>query len=173
MYLGLLTICTVAPRPTAGHELNAGDPLTGAQSTMTSGWNLQVWQFVTIVPPLPDLHVAKVFGLPVVAWVGTTFTAADDVVNQGRGAAPPSMVRYFLSLDTTRTDSDTGLTGGRPVPSLSSGWSSSGTVFLTIPAGTSEGHYFMIACADGNQQVPESNETNNCTPSLRRLQVRQ
>jgi subtilase family serine protease len=40
------------------------------------------------------------------------------------------------------------------------------TTALTIPAGTAAGSYYLIAKADGDTLVPETNETNNTRVSL-------
>ncbi|HEX4568006.1 MAG TPA: CARDB domain-containing protein, partial [Vicinamibacterales bacterium] len=53
------------------------------------------------------------------------------------------------------------LLGVRPAGALTAGAGSSGTTSLTIPAGTATGVYYVIAVADYNMQVGETNETNN------------
>jgi sugar lactone lactonase YvrE len=148
------------------------DPATGAQSVLTSGGSFQGPGFVAIVPrSLPDLREIRVFGFPRVSSVGASFTVSDSVVNSGTANAPTSAVRYFLSLDATPSSGDTELTGGRIVPALAPTLSSSGSADVTIPSGTSPGHYFVMACADGDHQILESNEANNCKASLRKIRV--
>ena len=51
--------------------------------------------------------------------------------------------------------------GSRPVPSLNPGISSAGSTSVVIPAEKAPGSYFLIANADGDGSVPESNEGNN------------
>ena len=47
------------------------------------------------------------------------------------------------------------------MPSLNPGTASAGSTNVVIPAGTAPGSYFLIANADGDGSVPESNEGNN------------
>ena len=47
------------------------------------------------------------------------------------------------------------------MPSLNPGTASAGSTNVVIPAGTAPGNYFLIANADGDGSVPESNENNN------------
>ena len=74
-------------------------------------------------------------------------------------------VRRNVFLDA----GDVQLPAGRAVPSLAAGASSAGTTTVTIPAGTAPGYYYVIAVADGDHVVTESQETNN--RSLRAIQV--
>jgi subtilase family serine protease len=57
------------------------------------------------------------------------------------------------------------LTGTRPVPALEPGAVSTGTVTVTVPTTTTVGTYYLLACADGQAVVAESNEANNCIAS--------
>ncbi len=47
------------------------------------------------------------------------------------------------------------------MPSLNPGTASAGSTSVVIPAGTAPGSYFLIANADADGSVPESNENNN------------
>src|SRR5206468_1907433 len=48
---------------------------------------------------------------------------------------------------------------------------SSGTVTVTVSAGTAGGTYFLLACADDTLVVPETNESNNCKASATQVTV--
>ena len=63
------------------------------------------------------------------------------------------------------------LTGTRSVPALAPGGQSQGTVNVTVPVGTAAGTYFLIACADDLGVVQESQEGNNCWPSMTTVAV--
>ena len=53
------------------------------------------------------------------------------------------------------------LLGGRSLAGLVPGGSSAGATNVTIPAGTANGIYFIVARADDLNQAFESNEGNN------------
>jgi hypothetical protein len=93
---------------------------------------------------------------------GTSFAVVDTTHNLGAAAAGPTTTRYYLSLDTAKSPSDTLLTGGRAVPGLAAGASHSGTVTVTIPAATPPNTYFVLACADAPSMLAETDENNNC-----------
>src|SRR5437870_979639 len=93
-----------------------------------------------------------------------------SVQNIGSAAAPASTTRYYLSTTTSKSGARL-LTGSRAVPSLASSATSSGTVTLTVSAGTAGGTYFLLACADDTLVVPETNENNNCKASTTKTTV--
>src|SRR5262249_7531589 len=47
------------------------------------------------------------------------------------------------------------------VPALGAGVASVGATSLTLPVGTAAGTYYVLARADGEGSVPETNESNN------------
>jgi subtilase family serine protease len=103
-------------------------------------------------------------GTPIAA-PGTTFSVTDTVHNLGPGTSTSSRTRYYLSLDAVRGAGDTLLTGTHSVPSLAAGASHTATVKVTIPAGIALDAYFLLACADDQSTVVESDEGNNCAVS--------
>jgi subtilase family serine protease len=109
----------------------------------------------------PDL-VVTALTVPAGAGAGTTITVTDTTQNQGGGAAPASTTRFYLSTDFYWDAGDTPL-GGRAVPALAAGASHTGTASLVIPAGTPAGSYYVVARADGDQLVAETEEGNNVT----------
>src|SRR5437667_377498 len=90
------------------------------------------------------------------------------ITANGNGAASPA--RYYLSTTTSKSGARL-LTGSRAVPSLASSATSSGTVTVTVSAGTAGGTYFLLACADDTLVVPETNESNNCKASTTKTTV--
>ena len=58
----------------------------------------------------------------------------------------------------SKSADDTLLTGSHSVHGLDPGASHSATVTVTIPAATPPNAYFLLACADGQNAVAESNE---------------
>jgi hypothetical protein len=119
----------------------------------------------------PDLIETFISNPPLSLKVGNPFSSTDTVKNQGNVAAGDSVTRYYLSKNTIKDSGDVRLTGGRFVVGLAPGVSSIGSVEVTIPLGTAEGVYYLLACADDMEAVDETNDTNNCIPSGHTVQV--
>ena len=109
----------------------------------------------------PDLSVST----PIVAGdnllLGTTFTMAVTVTNQGSGGSAATTLRYYSSTDATVTTSDTEL-GTDAVVGLAADATSDQTVELTSP--TADGTYYYGACVDAVSG--ESDTANNCSKAL-------
>jgi subtilase family serine protease len=101
--------------------------------------------------------------LTVPAKGGGAITVSDTTKNQGTIDVPSSMVRFYLSTNLVLDSGDTPLPGSRAVPALAPGATDSGSTTLTIPASTPAGTYYLIAKADADDTVPETQETNNTT----------
>jgi hypothetical protein len=112
----------------------------------------------------PELVVKSLDGLPATAATGSEFEVRDKVRNKGR-KADRTRNRYFLSKNKVRDPADIKLEGSRKVPRLKRGESSTGTVQLGVPGGTTRGAYRLLACADASRKVRERRESNNCTAS--------
>src|SRR5206468_216167 len=112
----------------------------------------------------PDLIETAVSNPPASVAPGGTFSVTDTVQNTGSAAAAASTTRYYLSTTTSKSGARL-LTGSRAVPSLAPSATSSGTVTVTVSAGTAGGTYHLLACADDTLVVPETNESNNCKAS--------
>jgi len=116
----------------------------------------------------PDLSVSIASATtPVRAGSPTLIT--DSVTNTGGGDAGPSIVRYYLSTNSTFEAGDVSLEAARSILSLAAGTSSNGSTSATIPAGTTPGSYYVIARVDSDQSVAESSETNNTRARLIRV----
>jgi subtilase family serine protease len=119
----------------------------------------------------PDLVVTEVANPPAAVEQGQAFEAADTTTNGGGTRADASRTRYYLSSDPVLDAGDRRLSGARPVPVLDAGGSSRGNRTVTVAPRTPTGRYHLIACADDTGLVPESDESNNCTATRRRLEV--
>lgn len=108
----------------------------------------------------PDLTVGALSG-PASAAAGATIAVTDTITNAGAGDAAASVTRFYLSANIFLDGTDTLLNGSRAVPALAAGAISAGATALTIPPGTATGTYYLLARADGADQVPEASETNN------------
>jgi subtilase family serine protease len=108
----------------------------------------------------PDLLVSSL-SVPTKAAPGGTFSATDTTKNQGQGTAGATTTRFYLSPTSTFNPATATELGSRAVALLASGASGSGSTSLTIPAGTATGSYYILARADADGAVAETNETNN------------
>lgn len=96
---------------------------------------------------------------------GGKFSVTDTVHNPSAVTAVASATRYYLSVDTIKDPGDQLLSGARLVDVLTSGASSEGSRLVTVPAATAFATYRLLACADDQKKVPESDEGNNCLAS--------
>lgn len=119
----------------------------------------------------PDLVEISVSRPPLSRVQGEAFKITDTVKNKGTAKARSSTTRYYLSKDDRRNAGDKRLTGSRSISSLTPGSSSQGQKKVTIPLSTPGGNYFVLACADDLKNVRESNETNNCKASSRKIEI--
>jgi trimeric autotransporter adhesin len=107
----------------------------------------------------PDLVVLSL-GAPGAVAAGAGMTVTDTAKNQGGAVASASSVGLYWSSNTTLDASDAAL-GSRSVPALEAGTGSSGSTQVVVPAGAAPGTYYVIARADRDADVIESNEANN------------
>jgi subtilase family serine protease len=111
----------------------------------------------------PDL-VESALTVPSVAGAGFSISVTDTTTNSGAGDAPATNTGFYLSTNAFFDTSDT-LIGFRAAGPIAAGGASSGTTPVVIPAGTATGIYYIIAVADYDKQVGETNETNNTRSS--------
>jgi len=108
---------------------------------------------------LSDLVVSALTG-PTSAGAGFAVTLNDTTGNIGVAPAGGTSTRFYLSSDAVIGVGDV-LLGSRALASLTAGGSSAGATPVTIPAGTTNGSYFIVARADDANQASESSESNN------------
>jgi subtilisin family serine protease len=113
----------------------------------------------------PDLLTIAVSNPPFTVVAGKSFVASDSVHNPSPVPAAKSATRYYLSLDTAKGPGDVPLNGLRKIPALQAAATSTGNRTVTVPAGTAPGTYHLLACADDNADVIETDEANNCRPA--------
>ena len=116
-----------------------------------------VWPAVIRVGP--DLIVSQL-SVPSSVAAGTAMTIADTTKNQAAPTTGPATTVFYLTADFSLDGSDV-LLGTRTVGPLGTNATSTGTTVVTIPAGLAPGRYYVLAIADGDHTVPESNEVNN------------
>ena len=126
-----------------------------AEESDTSN-NCSAAAMVTVRVP-PDLAVTATLSESAVE-PEESFRLAARVSNQGRGDAPPTMLRYYRSEDGMIVPSDTGL-GADGVAALAAGGSE--TLSRELAAPSEPGTYYYGACADAVAE--ESDTSNNCS----------
>jgi subtilase family serine protease len=94
---------------------------------------------------------------------GASIVVSDTTANQGAGGVGASTTRFYFSKDAIIDATDTLLAGGRSVPDLAIGATSIGSTTITLPSPLVAGAYYVIAKADADNVVDESQETNNAT----------
>jgi subtilase family serine protease len=107
----------------------------------------------------PDLLLSAFAG-PSGAGAGGPVTVTDTTRNQGGGAAGSSATGLWLSTNPAWDAGDVFL-GSRSVPALAPGGTHAAATVLTIPAGTAPGLYYLLARADNDGAVAETQEGNN------------
>jgi subtilase family serine protease len=107
-----------------------------------------------------DLAVSS-FTAPSKSGAGSSITVSDTTINQGAGPVASSATRFYLSVNSLFDAGDTLLSGSHGVPSLDPGISHTASTSVTIPVDQATGAYYLIARADGDAQVLESQESNN------------
>ncbi|MDB9314781.1 CARDB domain-containing protein [Spirulina sp. CS-785/01] len=110
----------------------------------------------------PDLRMFYTTA-PNSAKAGDSVYLRSYVINQGKATANSTSLKYYLSDDTTLSSNDTLLGQDYVKPLSTSGGNrySYETERVTIPDTVSGGKHYLLFQADGNQQVFESNESNN------------
>ena len=120
----------------------------------------------TVQVTLPNLEVTDISKPPLSVQRGHSFSVTDIVQNLGSVSAAATTTRYYLSLDLFKGAGDIALLGSRSVGILQASGTSTGTVTVTVPAGTAPKTYRLLACTDDTNVVKELNENDNCaTPN--------
>jgi subtilisin family serine protease len=110
-------------------------------------------------PNIPPDVVVSSFTTPALAGSNATIAVSMTTKNQGAGTAGPSTTRLYFS-DNSVLDASDDLLYTQVVPQLAPGALSSVSVSVVIPSVTTGTHY-LIAKADVDDVLSESNETNN------------
>jgi subtilase family serine protease len=121
-----------------------------SETNNTYAWSIKIGS---------DLIITSL-SVPTTAGAGQSIAVTETTKNQGGGTANASLTQFYLSVNGALDAADT-LLGGRNVPALASGTTSSASTMVTIPLGTATGSWYLIAKADGEEVVIETSETNN------------
>ena len=110
----------------------------------------------------PDLAVDYFYPQFIRAKAGDTITLEDITGNYGNVAAGPSITRYYITQGLEISPATDQSLGQRPIPTLAPQHTSKGGLEVTLPTSLTDTTYHLYACADADNQVIETNETNNC-----------
>lgn len=119
---------------------------------------------------LPDLTVPDVSS-DSEGTAGGLMNVTTSVRNIGAGDAGSFVVELYLSPDTELTDDDI-LLGMGKIPELPAGTQSDGNAPTPIPVNMTPGVYYFGILVDGENDVTESNETNNILFAKIPVQIR-
>jgi subtilase family serine protease len=126
--------------------------------------SLYLWGGPSFAVDRPDLVVTSISNPPAHVVPGASFSITATVQNQGAIASPATVTKFYLATGTTRKN----LNGFQDVPALPTTPGSnsfSSTVTVVVFSDTLPGTYVLRGCADGDDVVIESSNTNNCTDS--------
>jgi CARDB len=108
----------------------------------------------------PDLVVSTLGDPPATARAGDSFALTSTITNQGLAAAEkPTNTKFYLVVGSTRVKN---LKGVQAIAPLGPGESDGATVALSVYSDTDVGTYTLQTCADGDSDVSEAVESNNC-----------
>jgi subtilase family serine protease len=116
------------------------------------------------VPSLPDFVADHVALSSNSVFAGGGVTVFWRTANIGNTGAAPGNVRVYLSTDNVITTSDT-LLSTVSLSSLAANTFVDSSQAVTLPANLVGGTYYVGVIADANNQVTESNESNNASPA--------
>jgi subtilisin family serine protease len=171
LYFSMLPAATAAQARTQILNGALVTPTASLAGVTATGGRLNLSE-LSAAPADPNLIVTAVGNPPAVLLLKQKFTSSDTVRNDGGASAGDSRTYFYLSLDTVKGAGDKLFGQKRLVPSLDPAESSTGTKSLTVPANTPLGVYYLLACADGDNTVTESDETDNCRASATTVEVR-
>ena len=123
---------------------------------------------ITVTGDDPGDLVVSSLTTPAVGGAGVSMVVADVTGNQGAGVAEQSSTGLYLSTSPS-FGSAAVLLGTRTVPPLSAGTADTASTSVTVPAGTATGLYYVIARADVDGAVLESQEGNNTRSAVVRI----
>ena len=110
----------------------------------------------------PDLAVDYFYPLFIRAKAGETITLTDVTGNYGNVPAGPSITRYYITQGLDISPATDKSLGQRSISALAPQQTSKGGLEVTLPADLTDTTYHLYACADADDQVIETDETNNC-----------
>jgi subtilase family serine protease len=150
------TVLTIPPATPGGtYYVLAQSDSTGAVAEYLETNNVRASGQVRIGA---DLSLTVVTA-PEAVGAGQVIDVGDTTANIGTAEAPPTVTRFYWSVNTALDASDT-LIGARTVDAIDAGAFNAGTTSVTIPV-VATGSYYLFASADDVHELSEMSETNN------------
>ncbi len=117
---------------------------------------------VTVSNELPDLSFSEVIVDREIAGFGQKIKVQSFIKNIGVKPSSPSVLKYFLSTNSTFSSNDTPFASTSEISALAVNQEKAFEDFITMPGESiGEGNYYIIFFADANKQVSEKDEKNN------------
>ncbi|MBI4685125.1 MAG: hypothetical protein HY755_07980 [Nitrospirae bacterium] len=111
-------------------------------------------------PSTSDLIVSA-FSVPLTGAACQNITVTDTTKNQGTGPAGTSTTKFYFSTDATYSAEDK-LICSRVIPPLGPITQNTGSTECTLPCGITDADmFYILAIADADNVVAETNEINN------------
>lgn len=124
-----------------------------------------------IPPARPDLVVTALTNPPASILPRGTFPVTATVKNDGTASSAASTTRFYLRSTTGPTRKN--LRGEQSVAALDPSATASPEATVELFSDTVGGTYVLEACADGPDDLPESNDDNNCRSTAATIDVLQ
>jgi glucose/arabinose dehydrogenase len=145
-----------------------GESADGEVYLATISGNL--YRIRPLVTDQPDLIVTAVDG-PTDGNIGETIDVTPTAIeNQGVASADPTEVGYYFTTDPTNQPNQTFSGSVCPIPALGTGESyTCATIAVDVPGSLDAGPYSLVAIVDDQDNVAESDETNNDLADLQQI----
>jgi subtilase family serine protease len=128
--------------------------------------NTYVWPAV-VNDPYYDINALNVETPDTILYSGGSYYISTDLFNQSNAPTTSFLVGFSLSTDTIVDVNDIYLGGINTMPSINQ--QSSVGITATIPQQTPPGVYYLLANADRNNVLAETNENNNLAHTIIRI----
>jgi subtilase family serine protease len=121
---------------------------------------------VTGLPPsLADLAVTALTPPPATRLPGESFPLTATVQNHGTETSPSTTNKFYLVNAVVNPTVRKNLKGVQLLNPVAAGATNATPVTVEVYADTVPGNYFLQACADGEKQIREQDEDDNCRTS--------
>jgi hypothetical protein len=114
--------------------------------------------FTVIGPVLAESGVSVTGNFVNGGTIQVTETVTDTVA-----PVPASTTQFYVASSVATAKTSGSYIGSRGVPTLAVNGTSTATTTMTLPMGFPKNTYYIVACANGNNAVPEESTSSNCS----------